>query len=161
VHHLDAEPQWQLTTVETVALARALLAEHRRDLERNGVPGELTLTGGSSVEGLLTKGDIDLHLRVTGDDFAVSVDRLPRLYEPARREIWTPFFAVFERPSVPPVGVAVTVVDSEHDRRFVLSWQQLRINDAARERYNQLKRDGGDIETAKSRFFDSLVAGSA
>jgi uncharacterized protein len=131
--------------------------EQRRLLEAHGIPGELSLTGGSSIEGLLTKGDIDLHLRVTEGEFLDALDALPRLLAPVRREIWTPSFAVCEHDGEPPVGVAVTVIDSEHDRRFVVSWRQMRTDEAARQAYNALKLAGGDVEEAKSRFFDSLV----
>jgi uncharacterized protein len=150
---------WLLTTAETVARAHALLEHHRANLAREGIPGELTLTGGSSIEGLITKGDIDLHLRVAPDEFASAIAALPHLFAPARPEIWTPSFATFERASNPPVGVAVTVVDTEHDRRFVASWRRMQSDHRARERYNELKLAGGDVETAKSLFFDALVAG--
>ncbi|MHA7209961.1 GrpB family protein [Arthrobacter sp. MDT1-65] len=148
---------WQLTTAETVAQARAILEHHRRGLSRENVPGELTLTGGSSIEGLLTKGDIDLHLRVTSDDFAVAVSRLRGLYAVARKDIWTPWFAVFEQASTPPVGVAVTILDSEHDRRFVRSWERMRLDKTARQQYNMLKVQSDDVEEAKSLFFTDLA----
>ncbi|GGE94133.1 GrpB family protein [Mycetocola zhadangensis] len=154
-------PGWQLTTGESVANALSVLQNHRLALTRAGVPGELTLTGGSSIAGLLTKGDIDLHLRVAPDDFAVAITQLPLLYRAALREIWTPTFAVFEQASEPPVGVAVTVVGTEHDVRFVESWKRMRTDEAARHRYNALKADGGDMEEGKSRFFDALVDGTA
>ena len=57
-------PEWQLTTAATVERARAVFEVHRDRLREHGVPGELELTGGSSVAGLLTKGDIDLLRRV-------------------------------------------------------------------------------------------------
>ncbi|TDK27963.1 hypothetical protein E2F48_02300 [Arthrobacter crusticola] len=153
--------RWQLTTPESVQQALAALHEERRKLIADGIPGDLFLTGGSSLAGLLTKGDIDLHLRVTADDFAVAVSRLPCLFTAARSEIWTPWFAVFERASVPSVGVAVTVVDSEHDLRFVRSWERMGQNAAAREQYNLLKRTSADVETDKSRFFDHLAAAAS
>ena len=149
---------WQLTTAETVARALAVLNEHRSNLKGEGVPGELSLTGGSSLEGLLTKGDVDLHLRVTPDEFTIATSKLMGVFDRARQEIWTPSFAVFEQAPVPPVGIAVTVIDSEHDRRFVRSWERMRIDETARHDYNLLKRMGGDVEDAKSQFFTNLVA---
>ena len=149
---------WQFTTAETVARALAVLNEHRSGLNGAGVPGQLSLTGGSSLEGLLTKGDIDLHLRVMPDEFAIATSKLMRVFDRVRQEIWTPSFAVFEQDSIPPVGIAVTVVDSEHDRRFVRSWDRMRTDETARHDYNLLKRMGGDVEAAKSQFFTDLVA---
>lgn len=150
-------PEWQLTTAATVERARAVFEVHRDRLREHGVPGELELTGGSSVAGLLTKGDIDLHLRVPSSDFAVAVAELRLLYAAVLPDIWTGTFAVFEEDAMPPVGIAVTAIASEHDRRFTRSWERMRSDAAARERYNALKRAGGDVEEAKSRFFDELT----
>ncbi|WP_345801224.1 hypothetical protein AAIB33_17435 [Microbacterium sp. AZCO] len=146
-----------VTTADTVAEARRIRDRERRRLAEHGVQGALSLTGGSSLEGLLTKGDIDLHLRVRAEDFETSAASLALLYTAVRREIWTATFATFERDCDPPVGIALTVVGSEHDRRFVASWERMGRDAAARARYNALKQHGGDVEDAKSRFFDSLV----
>src|SRR5688572_2644643 len=78
--------------------------------------GELALTGGSSVPGALTVGDIDLHLRVEPEQFAGSVARLREVYDPVHLEIWTETLATFAV-SGEAVGIAVTPVGSEHDRR--------------------------------------------
>lgn len=78
--------------------------------------GELVLTGGSSVPGALTVGDIDLHLRVDPHEFAESVARLREVYDPVHLEIWTDSLATFAV-SGEAVGIAVTLVGSEHDRR--------------------------------------------
>ncbi|MHA7262220.1 GrpB family protein [Arthrobacter sp. TMN-37] len=153
-------PAWQLTTPKSVERANTILAAERSRMDAEGVPGELLLTGGSSIAGLVTKGDIDLHLRVAESDFPVAVSRLRRLYTAALPEIWTASFAVFERSALPPVGVAVTVIGSEHDQRFVRSWEQLRSRAGAREQYNVLKRTSDDVEAAKSAFFDDLAGES-
>ncbi len=147
---------YQLTDARSVAFAEAVLRQESERLAAAGVPGELLLTGGSSLEGLLTKGDIDLHLRVTAEQFAEAVERLSEVHDVVHPEIWTRQFATFERPGQPPVGIAVTVIDSEHDRRFVRTWQRMRSDPAARETYNGLKRAGGDVEERKSRFFTSI-----
>ena len=126
-----------MTTAETVAGARTELEAMRIELNRAGVPGQLVLTGGSSIEGLWTKGDIDLHLRVTTQGFQTACALLPDLIPIAHPGIWTPWFAVFERPR-PPLGIAVTVIGSEHDIRFVRSWQRLAGDPDARRRYNKI-----------------------
>ena len=150
-------PQYALTTAETVAEARRALEEERAFLASQGIRGTLSLTGGSSLEGLVTKGDIDLHLRVGSPDFAPAQARLVPRYQPAHPEIWTDSFAAFERGTEPPIGLALTIVGSEHDRRFVRSWERMATDAAARAAYNDLKRRGGDVESAKSAFFDSLA----
>lgn len=147
-----------LTTPETVARAQEILGTHRRELERAGVPGSLTLLGGSSLVGLLTKGDVDLHLRVPADAFPVAVARLLDSYKPANREIWTPAFVTVERPGDPDVGIAVTAIGSEHDARFSRTWAVMRASESARLRYNDIKRRRPGDEVAKSRFFDEVLA---
>ncbi|TDN90809.1 GrpB family protein [Microbacterium sp. BK668] len=146
-----------MTTAASVAAARGILEREQDLLARQDVPGTLTLIGGSSLPGLVTKGDIDLHLRVRPADFEAATRRLPPRYRPVHLEIWTEAFATFERDGAPPIGVALTVLGSEHDRRFVRSWQRMAVDAAARAAYNAVKRAGGDVEDAKSRFFDALV----
>ncbi|WP_157973925.1 GrpB family protein [Desertihabitans aurantiacus] len=144
------------TDEATVARARATAREAAALLARHEVPGELVLTGGSSLPGLLTKGDVDLHLRVAPGELAAAVERLRTVAEPVHPAIWTDEFATFERREPPVVGIAVTVVGGEHDTRFVRGWARLRDDPAARHRYNELKR-GTDVEAAKSAFFDALA----
>jgi hypothetical protein len=149
-----------LTTDESsVERARAIAEVVRGLLRAHGVAGELTLTGGSSLPGLLTKGDIDLHLRVSAADFADVVERLRGVADAAHPEIWTDTFATFERIQEPIVGIAVTVVGSEHDTRFTSGWAHLAEHADAREEYNALKRRV-EYEAEKSRFFDTISAAS-
>lgn len=144
----------------SVERARAVARAVRALLTEHGVPGELILTGGSSLPGLLTKGDIDLHLRVSAADFEPAVERLHGLADAVHPEIWTRTFATFERNDEPAVGIAVTVVECEHDIRFTRGWAHLARNPAARTDYNALKRTT-DYEVAKSRFFDEISGDSA
>jgi GrpB-like predicted nucleotidyltransferase (UPF0157 family) len=134
-------------------------------LARLGVPGELELTGGSSLPGALTKGDIDLHLRVAPTDFDPVVAVLTRLYRRASPEAWADTLAVFDvdQPLPRPTGIAVTPVGSVHDRRFRTTWQVLRRDPRLLERYNALKRAASgtdDYEEAKSAFFTEVCAPS-
>jgi hypothetical protein len=144
-------------TTDRLSVERAhAIAEEVRDLlAEHGVPGDLVLTGGSSLPGLVTKGDIDLHLRVQGGEFAAAVERLRRVARVAHPEIWTASFATFERAEPPVAGIAVTVRGSEHDVRFTTAWERLTADRAAREEYNALKL-AGDYEAAKSSFFDRI-----
>ncbi len=146
------------TTDASVAEARRILELERSALAEHDVPGDLSLTGGSSVAGLLTKGDIDLHLRVRPEDFTVAIERLRILYRPVHLGIWTETLAAFERQGKPPVGVAVTVIDTDHDRRFIAGWRRLGFDPVLRNQYNALKSAGGDYEAAKSNFFSRIAA---
>jgi GrpB-like predicted nucleotidyltransferase (UPF0157 family) len=148
------------TTPAALARARRALAAERARLDAAGIGGELVLTGGSSIVGVRTKGDIDLHLRVPAADFERVIAAMPAVMPAAHPEIWTDGFAAFERDGDPPVGIAVTARGSEHDRRFTVSWRRLAADPALRDEYSELK-DAPDPEAAKSAFFDRIAGDGA
>ncbi len=124
------------------------------------VPGEVELTGGLSVPGTLTRGDVDLHLRVDPEAFDAVVARLREVLPVASPQSWAATLAVFEVPGPLPTGLAVTPLHSEHDRRFRLAWEALRRDPELLARYNALKSETvgtGDYEERKSRFFTAIV----
>src|SRR4051794_11829086 len=110
---------------EFISDARRILAAVRARLAPVLPPHELTLTGGSSVPGALTKGDVDLHLRVAPGDFGATVCTLRTLYEVVHPEIWHASLATFAVAADLPTGLAVTPMGSEHDVRFRRTWQLL------------------------------------
>jgi GrpB protein len=121
---------------------------------------ELVLTGGSSVPGALTKGDIDLHLRVAPADFGTTVAALRTIYAVAHPEIWQSTLATFTVEAELPTGLAVTPAGSEHDLRFRRTWELLAADRELLAEYNAVKLSGGgDYETRKSAFFDRLLGG--
>jgi GrpB-like predicted nucleotidyltransferase (UPF0157 family) len=125
-----------------------------------GVEGELVLTGGASVAGALTRGDIDLHLRVEADAFDAVVTRLRSTYPVASPKSWAATLAVFDVPARLPTGLAVTPIGSEHDQRFCLSWQALRRDPALLAQYNDFKSatlGTDEYEQRKSAFFSTLA----
>jgi uncharacterized protein len=129
-------------------------------LAEGAVPGDLELTGASGTPGVLTKGDIDLHLRVTPDRFADAVRRLGDAYHVGSPLAWGATLAVFALPGPRPTGLAVTPVGSEHDLRLVRSWREIRLRPDLREAYNRLKRASwrsADYEDQKSAFFTRVV----
>ena len=127
-------------------------------------PHELVLVGGSSLPLALTKGDVDLLLRVPVDAFPQVVNALNEIYEVVHPEIWQTTLATFAVEAALPTGMAVTPAGSEHDLRFTRSWQRLAADPALVVAYNDLKvrhRDNpGEYERQKSAFFDSLVSSS-
>jgi hypothetical protein len=78
--------------------ALMIAATERERLRALGVVGELLLTGGSSVAGALTRGDVDLHLRVQPVAFAAVVALLRRTYVVVHPEIRGPTLATFGVP---------------------------------------------------------------
>ena len=144
---------------DRVGLALAARDRLRAEIAAFGVPGVVNLVGALTVPGLLTKGDIDLHLCIEGDAFEEGVRALAQRVTPAEEAAWSATLRVFAVPPADdvPVGLAVTPHDSEHDRRFRLAWRRLRESAALRARYNGLKRARPEgYEAAKSAFFDDL-----
>ena len=142
---------------EITTQASAIHARVRRTLLAAGVPGDLEWTGASSVPGTLTKGDVDLHLRVAPELFAPAVAQLKELLPVAVPSAWAPTLAVFDVPDQElPTGLAVTPVGSEHDVRFTQAWRRIAAEPEAHRRYNELKSRPGH-EEQKSAFFSELT----
>jgi GrpB-like predicted nucleotidyltransferase (UPF0157 family) len=139
--------------------AREARDEVEKSLVALGVPGELVLTGSASVPGALTKGDIDLHLRVAPDGFEAAVVRLRLAYPVGSPHSWAETLAVFDVPRSRATGLAVTPVGSEHDRRFTRAWEELRSRPELLLQYNALKlasTGAEDYEVRKSDFFTAI-----
>ena len=125
-----------------------------------GVPGELVLTGATSVPGALTRGDVDLHLRVSPEDFASAVTALGAVYPVGSPHSWAETLAVFDVPGPRATGLAVTPLGSPHDVRFRTTWQVLRDSPELLAELNAVKRAcaGTDAyEDRKSAFFSFLL----
>lgn len=140
--------------------ARRLRLQVERELASARIFGDLLVTGPASWPGVLTKGDLDLQLRVPADRFEVSVDRLRAVYPATSLSAWAATLAVFEVPAVRSAGLAVTPLGSDHDRRFTSAWRRLRAEPDVLRAYNALKsRYFGtpQYETAKSAFFDEIA----
>jgi hypothetical protein len=144
--------------------AAAVVDTERAALRSRGVPGELVWTGGSSVRGALTRGDVDLHLRVPPEQFARAVELVRRDHAVVHPEIWCATLATFVVDAPLPAGLAITPVGSEHDVRFTRTWQLLRADPALLAAHNQVKLeadalDAGRYEDLKSDFFTRLLDG--
>lgn len=154
--HPESMLIWSDDRLDLALVARDRL---RAEIAGWGLSGAVNLVGALSVPGLLTKGDVDLHLCIESDAFEGGVGVLGHRLIPTEQTAWAATLRVFTvpHPVDVPVGLAVTPHDSEHDRRFRLAWRRLRESAALRARYNELKRAQPEgYEAAKSDFFDDL-----
>lgn len=141
--------------------ARAF-AEHERRIHELLPGAEVRHRGGSSLPGVLTTGDVDVHVRTDGAAFAAARDLLRELYEPLHLDVWHAEGAFYFAPgSQPRVEVALTARGSLDDFHHGEAWDWIAADDALRERYNALKRehDGGSVDAynaAKRAFFYGL-----
>lgn len=139
--------------------AAAAFLEHEGRIRDRLPDVEVRHTGGTSVPGVLTTGDVDLQVRTDRESFVAARDALCELYEPLYPEAWHSEGAFFVAAgSQPPVEVALTAIGSLDDLHHGEAWQRIAEDPELIERYNELKRahEGGsvdDYQAAKREFF--------
>lgn len=118
--------------------------------------------GGTAIPGLLTKGDVDINVRVHSNDFDAVMRKMKELYEINQPNNWTTTFASFKDDNLfeLPFGVQVTVIGSPDDhfvghRDALLSSPEL-VHDL-----NELKKqfEGSRMDAyrnAKAKFLNKL-----
>ena len=139
--------------------AAAAFAEHKRRILERLPDVEVHHTGGTSIPGVLTTGDVDLHVRVETRSFELARDALCELYVPFHIDAWHSEGAFFTAPgSRPPVEVALTAIGGLDDLHHGEAWHRIAANSDLIDRYNAVKRkhEGGSIDeylAAKRAFF--------
>jgi len=120
--------------------------------------------GATSVPGMLTKGDLDIVVRVSAEQFANAEAALATSY-PRNAANWhSDSFASFSvDDSTPPLGVQLCAIDGPEDT-FVRLRDLLRSRPSLVERLNTLKRTWhgrpmDEYRVAKGRFIDDVLAG--
>ena len=139
--------------------AATAFAEHEQRIRERLPSVEIRHTGGTSVPGLLTSGDVDLQVRIERRLFTAARDVLCELYEPLHPEAWgsdSAYFAAAD--ATPPVEVALTVIGTLDDLHHGAAWDQIAANPTLIAEYNALKRtheDGSpdEYDAAKREFF--------
>lgn len=145
------------------AAAELLFDAVRRDL----VPvlplsAEMLHVGATSVPGCLTKGDLDIVVRVDPADFAAADACLAARFARNHGSARTEEFASFEDESYAPhLGIQLTVRDGAFDV-FHLFADALRADPDLVKRYNDLKRAYRDqpmaaYRTAKDQFVADVL----
>jgi len=98
--------------------------------------------GSTAVPGSITKGDVDIQVRVQEDEFEDARKQLVQHYNSNHKdEIWRNGFASFEDYDNPviPVGIQLTVIGSKYDEFHKI--RDLFIsNPALLTKYNEIKR---------------------
>lgn len=127
---------------EFSAAATAAFREHERLIGELVPKAEIRHRGGTSLPGVLTSGDVDIHVRVESGRFTQAVADLSSLYEPFHGDAWSAgesaFF--FAPGSQPAVEIALTVIGSLDDFHHGEAWDRIATATELIERYNALKR---------------------
>ncbi|CAM3938635.1 GrpB family protein [Cohnella lubricantis] len=139
-----------------------LFSEQKALLESILPGADIQHVGSTAVPNSLTKGDLDIQIRVQPEMFEQAILALSELYESNEGSVQTAEFRAFKDDSaVPPLGIQLTVVNSEFD--FFWKFRDvLRGNDNYRRKYDALKKrfEGQDMESyreAKNVFFEWLM----
>ncbi|WP_416828139.1 GrpB family protein [Ectobacillus polymachus] len=118
--------------------------------------------GSTAVPGMITKGDLDIQVRVAEKDFEAAKKILDALYDRNEGSPTTEHFISFKDDSIkPPLGIQLTVKDSEFDIFWKIT-EVLKESESWRSAYNELKQtfEGHDMEEyrkAKSDFLQRLM----
>lgn len=145
-------------------VAEAAVDAHR-EVVLELVPGaEVEHVGATAVPGALTKGDVDVLVRVGASEFPAAVEALSGRYAIHQPHNWTPTLASFTDPDAAelPVGIQLVVRGSEADMFFGPFRDALIGSDELLAEYNELKRglDGLEYERyteLKGQFIERVL----
>lgn len=138
---------------------------HKNEISRR-IPGaDIQHVGSTAVPGSVTKGDLDIQVRVDSTRFDDAVEILSEMYDLNTGSVSTSEFRAFEdREAYPPLGIQLTVIGSEFDFFWKIRDILLQNPDLKKE-YNdlKLKYEGSDMEVyrnAKEKFFEKILQNS-
>ena len=147
------------------AAAQAAFETHRARIVELLPDAEIEHVGSTSIPGALTKGDVDLLVRVEDNAFAAASATLQELYAVHQPENWTPTYASFRdsKATDPPVGVQLAVTGSTDDALFGPFREALIRDPVLLAEYNELKlrHDGANYERytkVKGEFVERVLA---
>ncbi len=160
----DEEPPFRLVDPDLARAAAHRLFEVVSGTLRKLLPAaaEVLHIGATAVPGCLTKGDLDIVVRVPAQDFASADAVLAGLLARNEGSIRTDTFSAFEDgASDPHLGVQLAVIDGPFDT-FHLFAEALRRSPQLVAEYNDLKRryDGAEMQTyraAKDVFVERVL----
>ena len=122
--------------------------------------------GSTAIPDSLTKGDLDIQVRVPADVFSRAVERLGTLYRVNAGSQRTETFAAFQDDTTnPPLGVQLSVIGASEDFFWKVR-DVLRANPSLQRAYDALKQqyEGQPMavyRAAKQRFIEALMASEA
>jgi GrpB-like predicted nucleotidyltransferase (UPF0157 family) len=156
-------PAGRSTEDEPIALGReaeirgrvaGIFARRRAGVEGMLPGARIEHVGSTAVPGSLTKGDLDICVIVSGDEFERASHVLAEGFEIHQPENWSATLASFTAPSEQGIDVGVQLVPAgSPDERHFVGWRdRLRADPELRARYDELKRrhqaDGMDAYRA-------------
>ncbi|MDP3073569.1 MAG: GrpB family protein [Opitutaceae bacterium] len=158
-------PKIILQEVSAMApLVERLLARLRPQLRHLLPTAEIEHIGATAIPGAITKGDVDVMVRVTPAEFRAAADVLSAHFAIKQPENWTPDFASFgdDDSYDLPLGVQLVAKNTDADQ-FSFLRDHFITNPAALADYNRLKQrhagDGAEAYwKAKNALFESILS---
>lgn len=141
--------------------ATELFWQENKKIKERLEHADIQHVGSSAIPGTLTKGDVDIQVRVKQEDFDESSRVLESLYPiNEKSEQKDSFRSFYTKDTILPLGVQLTVCHTPHDV-FHKFRDVLLINEGYREQYDELKAsyDGKDMmsyRAAQHHFFEQL-----
>jgi GrpB-like predicted nucleotidyltransferase (UPF0157 family) len=160
---MTPEPVRLRSTSELAEISDQVMSELETILRELLPACQVEHIGATSMPDGVTKGDVDLNIRVSPDDFAHAVEALRGPFPVAQPDNWTPTYASFSDPHrALPVGLQVTAIGSPDD--FLVPLRDLMRTDAAlRHEYDRRKREAAPLGldgywAAKNAFLTEIRA---
>lgn len=158
------EPPFKIIDTDAAyAAANHLFSEVEQQLRQKLPPqADVRHIGATAIPGCLTKGDLDIVVRVPAEHFASADLDLAERYARNSGSIRTASFSAFEDSSrTPHLGIQLAAIDGPHDF-FHLFVEALRASPELVAEYNALKRkfDGEDMASyrrAKDAFVERVL----
>lgn len=143
-----------------------LFREQSRRIRTVLPEADIQHVGSTAIPDSLTKGDLDIQVRVPADLFPLAVQRLGTLYHPNKDSIRTDTFAAFQDDTTsPPLGVQLSVIGSPEDFFWKVR-DVLRADPVQQRAYDALKQqyEGEPMDVyrvAKEQFIEAIMATEA
>lgn len=162
---MDNELSFKLVDADSArATAQQLFEVMARSLAATLPPtADIRQIGATAIPGCLTKGDLDIVVRVPAEDFGAADSVLATRFSRNEHSIRTSAFEDASR--WPHLGIQLAAINGPFDF-FHLFVEALQQSPDLIEKYNALKRhhDGCDMSiyrAAKDAFVDDVLAGAA
>lgn len=154
-----------INTEELTDITLRTYDKHKKTIQNTLPEADIQHVGSTAIPNSMTKGDLDIQVRVKSQQFLKAVKELSHLYEINDGSVKTKDFRAFKDDSEnPSLGVQLTVIASEFD--FFWKFRDVLImNDDYRVEYDNLKikyegRDMEEYREAKDKFFKKIMGTS-
>jgi GrpB-like predicted nucleotidyltransferase (UPF0157 family) len=161
---MDGESIPLIDEEEVRGRVAVVFARRQTELQALMPGARIEHVGSTAVPGSLTKGDLDICVIVSGEEFERASRVLTERFEIHQPENWSATLASFTAPSEDGIDVGVQLVpEGSADERHFVGWRdRLRADPELRARYDELKRrhqaDGMDAyRAAKQQLIQSFV----